>query len=223
MLHGSRFLQALVLAFSLLGGLGAASQAQAVTTAPVLSTFDWVGSCSDCTSFGNPGNEIVSARLTLQNYTPGDDIDMGHFVSFSYFGSNLVDPYTVAVGAEFSFADRIFNTDFAQVVGNIGAVPSPHRFELVFEDGLHFQTQTDGTWSTCAPGGSGYASGTCVAFVFTTHSDFGSAGTFSAAPVPEPGVWAMLVAGLGMLAVVRRRRAITAPGQPAALLHPHVS
>jgi len=26
-------------------------------------------------------------------------------------------------------------------------------------------------------------------------------------PVPEPGVWAMLCAGLGVLAVMRRRRA----------------
>jgi PEP-CTERM motif len=222
MLHGSRFLQALVLAFSLLGGLGAASHAQAVTTPPVLSTFDWVGSCSDCTSFGNPGNNIVSARLTLQNYTPGDDIDMGHFVSFSYFGSNLVNPYTVAVGVTQSREDGLFSADFAQVAGSIGAVPAPHRFELMFDDGLHFQTQPDGTWSTCAPGAD-YYSGTCFAFTFTTHSDYGTGGTFSAAPVPEPGVWAMLCAGLGLLAVVRRRRAVNSPMQVPALAHPLAS
>jgi hypothetical protein len=222
MMHGSRFFRSLLLAFSLLGGLGASSQAQAVTAAPVLTTFDWVGYCEDCTTFANSSNRVINARLTLVDYTPGDDIDMGHFVSFSYFGSDLVDPYTVAVGVEPSFVDRVFNTDSTQVAGNIGALPAPHRFELVFEDGLHFQTQPDGTWSTCAPGAN-YYSGTCSGFFFTTHSDYGSGGTFSAAPIPEPGVWAMLVAGLGVLAVVRRRRAITVPGQAAVLPHPHAS
>lgn len=207
MMHGSRFLRSLLLAFSLLGGWSFASQAQAVTTAPVLTTFDWVGSCSDCTTFENSGNNIVSARLTLQNYTPGDAIDMGHFVSFSYHGSNLVDPYTVATGVQQNYDDRLFSAEFAQVAGSIGELPAPHRFELVFDDGLHFQTQSDGSWSVCAPGSSGYYSGgRCLAFVFTSHSDFGTGGTFLAAPVPEPGVWAMLCAGLGVLTLVRRRR-----------------
>lgn len=205
-MHGSRFLRSLLLAFSLLGGWGFASHAQAVTTAPVLTTFDWVGSCSDCTTFGNPGNNIVSASLTLQNYTPGDAIDMGHFVSFSYHGSNLVDPYTVAAGVEQRYDDRLFSAESAQVAGSIGELPAPHRFELVFDDGLHFQTQSDGSWSTCAPGGTNYYSGTCFAFIFVTHADFGTGGTFSAAPIPEPGMWAMLCVGLGVLTLVSRRR-----------------
>jgi PEP-CTERM motif len=207
-----RIFRSILLAFGLFSGMGLLTQAQAVTTGPILSTFDWVGSCSDCTTFGNPLNNIVTASLTLQDYTPGDEIHIGNFVSFSYSGSNLVNPYTVAVGLDTSAYAGIFGTDFAQVAGNIQTLPGGNRFELVWDDGLHFQTQANGLWSTCAPGpgplgNTIYAGGnSCQAFIFSLHADTGSGGTFTTTPVPEPGVWAMLCMGLGVLAVVGRRR-----------------
>jgi hypothetical protein len=104
-----------------------------------------------------------------------------------------------------------FGTQFATVSGSIGELPGPYRFAIIFDDGLFFQTQTDGSWSTCAPKTVGgiltyYGGGTCNTFP-PTQTDLGNAAAFSsAAPVPEPGVWAMLCAGLGVLACMRRPR-----------------
>lgn len=203
------FLRPMLLALGMLGGLGLAGQAQAVVAVtPVLTSYGWSGLCSDCTSIGDPGSNAVSGMLVLQDYTPGDVIDSNNFVSFSYSGSNLVHPFTV---------DE--SSGVLWLAGGITPNPGPKRFEVIFGDGLHFQTQTSGAWSVCAPGPKPgfpgetayYGGGFPVCdFGFTAHHDFGTSGSFLAAAVPEPAEWALLLAGLGVIGLARRRRGLPA-------------
>ncbi len=185
-----------------LGLLMAGSGAQAVGTQ---TTFHWSGNCEDCASAIGAPSFGVTGALTLLDYEFGDSIHAGNFVSFSYSGSNLVLPFTV--GGNVTDRDAgLWSVDTVYWLdGRIDAVPGANRFELVFEDGLFFQTQPNGSWSTCAPDAQFYSGGNSCG-TFLAPADFGSAAQFSAAPVPEPGAWGMLVAGLGVLGFWRRRR-----------------
>ena len=193
-----RWMRSALLALGLFGGLGWLAQAQAVV--PTQSTFEWSGICSDCTATGNSASHVVTGTLVLQDYTLGDAIDTSNFVSFSYSGSNLVNSITI---------DQ--DSFIYWLAGSITPNPGPKRFEVVFGDGLHFQPQTDGSWSVCAPGPAGYYGGGSPGcdFGFTAHSDFGTSGTFGGVPaVPEPAEWALLLAGLGVIGLARRRRSL---------------
>jgi len=202
-----RCLKSVFLMATLFAGIGMGLQARAS-----VSVFHLSANCEDCASAAGTSTFGVTGTLTLQNYVPNAEIDAGSFVSFAYGGSNLVDPYTVAGGLTRDPSAGDFDAESAYVIsGNIDTTPGPYRFALVFDDGLFFQTQTDGAWSTCAPKTVGgilgyYGGGSCGTFT-PTPTDFGGLAAYSAAPVPEPGVWAMLCAGLGVLAVMRRRRA----------------
>ena len=201
MVIGFKLYRWVLIAIGLLGSHFLVVPAQAVAQVPVLSTFEWVGNCSDCTAIGNGSSTVVSGTLVLQDYTLGDAISAAHLVSFSYSGSNLVDPYTVTP-----------DNSVYYMAGNIDSAQGPGRFELAWDDGLHFETQTTGAWSTCAPGInpktglSVYYGGSNCDFGRSINTDFGTGGTFSTAAVPEPGIWALMGAGLGVIAVVRRRR-----------------
>lgn len=206
-----RWMRSALLALGLFGGLGWLAQAQAVAVVPTQSTFEWSGICSDCTAIGNSASHVVTGTLVLQDYTLGQLIDETNFVSFSYRGSNLVSPYTVTIG------DLPVGLDLQYwLAGSIPVAQGAGTFEIGWSDGLHFQTQADGTWSTCAPGinsGTGepsfYGGGSCN-FSFFVHNDAGTGGAFSAAAVPEPAEWALLLAGLGVIGLARRRRSLPA-------------
>jgi hypothetical protein len=202
----ARCLKSAFVAALLVGGLGTSLQAQAVA-ANTQQVFYFTANCDDCANAIDRNDYPVTGTLVLQNYTPGTNIEFENFLSFSYGGSNLVDPYTVAKGAIPDFDKGIFNTDFATVAGKIASTAGPYRFELVFDDGLFFQSENTGDWSTCAPKDGGYYGGGSCFTLPPTPTDFGTAAVYSmAAPVPEPGAWAMLCAGLGLVAFMRRRR-----------------
>ena len=97
------------LAASLIGLLSLPAQA-IVVAPPPLSTLFFSGNCEDCAAALQRPNFAVTARLVLQNYFQGSAITLANFVSFSYDGSNLLQPYSIlssslpAVSGHISFA-----------------------------------------------------------------------------------------------------------------------
>lgn len=216
-----RLVKSLLLAASL--GLGLASAPAQAVVGTNFSTFYWSGDCLDCTSLGAPGSTGVSGVLTLKDYTQGTPIVIDNFESLSYSGSNLVYPFSVTKLVDIDgFPDdgNPATNDFAAssiyyIAGKIESVPGPSGFEIVFDDGLFFETQTTGSWSLCAPGINafglpGYYGGFSCDAGPVVPADFGNAAVFTTTPVPEPGEWAMLLAGLGLIGFMRRRRAASA-------------
>lgn len=205
-MHATRYFpsQALLTAVAALACLGAAPAAQALVAGPVLSIYNFTGNCSDCTLDSPP----QIGTLVLQDYSAGTAIDFSHFVSFSYRGSNLVDRYSVTLTGDDGNPATVWDYTLAPnssdfISGNLPAAPGAARFMLGWEDGLGFQTATDGQWFTCARGPAGYSSGTCTTVI---NNDIGS-GSWSSTPVPEPAAALLLTLGLlGLGAAARRQR-----------------
>lgn len=184
--------------------LGAATTSQA--TSPVNQTFLFFGDCLDCTLNSPPGAPMATLELS-SFYVPGSELDPGVFVRFSYVGSDLVDPYTVVPPPDDApFEPGQFGLD--SISGSMDASPGPKNVLIGFGgDGLRFESMSSGSWYTCAVGPRGYYSGTCD---FLNNSDFGRQGSWNQ-PIPEPGTYALMALGLGVLGLAtRRRRAGTA-------------
>jgi len=204
-----------LLTLGIFAGLGFVFTANAVAGN---TTFYWSATCLDCSAIGNGASTKIFATLTLKDYVLGDPIvgdypsnptpvGVPNFVSFVYGGSNLVNPYTVYDDS--TLPNRDLNEyPASEVSGQINTDPGASNFAVEFDDGLFFRTSSDGAWSTCAPGVDGYYTVPSVCFP-TAPADFGNAAVFTTA-VPEPGAWAMLVGGLGLVAFMRRRRKASA-------------
>ena len=184
----------LVLAF------GAATSAQAATTNNTSFYFD--GTCADCTAPGG-GSTTITGTLTLSNYTASESITFVNFVSFTYNGSNVVDPFT----AESFGSGGPNEANF--VSGSMSNVPGFNDFLVVFADGLYFQTNSEGGFILCASGPSGYYANACQAFQF--GADSGRPANWNTQPrqnVPEPGSLALVGLAITALAIARRRRSL---------------
>ncbi|MEZ5640163.1 MAG: PEP-CTERM sorting domain-containing protein [Burkholderiaceae bacterium] len=214
----ARWMRSMAVVAGLLCGLATGPQAVAAE-----SVYHWSGTCLDC----GPAFANVAGVLTLQDYTPGSFFEEGDliggfvpfdtFQSFSYGGSDLVDSYVVE--APFFLAasaaspavlqqPNVFNVAIVRgQIPDVANSPAPGFLEIEFDDGLFFRAAIDGAWSTCAPGLGVYYSTRPVCF---PDADFGTASVFSTTPIPEPGIWLMLVAGLGVVGVMRRRRDVAA-------------
>ena len=179
--------------------MSAAAMAQATTATGAFETYIFSGNCEDCAQTADVAVYPVTASLTLVDYVPGTGIVDANFVSFSYRGSNLVYAYTVDAASSTPTSTQPpvsfrFNSDFDSVSGNISSpLPNAREFALRFSDGLFFQTLSDGSWSTCAPGPSGfYGAGSCF-----SPADFGNGGSWlPAAAVPEPTSYGLMALGL---------------------------
>lgn len=177
----------------------AAAQAQQAGTV----TYFFNGNCSSCAAEAGSDSFSVMARLTLQDYVPGDAIGAGNVQSLWYTGSNLVDMFTLTGPTDTLSAGRVFSTSTIEsTIGQLGtAAGLPLAFSVEFSSGLFFRTLADGSWSVCAPKGSGY-SNNC----FGSGADVGS-GRWDITPVPEPSTALLLAGGIAALSLLRRRLA----------------
>lgn len=176
--------------------------------------------CTDCAAAAGTDAYPVQAQLTLQNYTLGDALDYSHFVSFFYSGSNLVAPYSITLSGDDGndatrdfYAATVYESELfvnLSLWGSITTTSGANEVVLSFDDGLHFLTRSDGSWSTCAPNPQGgyYGGNSCLFGEFPINvSDYGTGATYSLAAVPEPEQALLLGAGLLLMgAAVRRQR-----------------
>ncbi len=164
-------LKHLTLSLSLIAGWSSGAFANAVLN--TYETFDFTGTCSDCSG-------TVSGVLQLENYTDGAQIGASNFISFTYNGSNLFNPYTL-------------NSE-AYLSGTLGTSNSSDSFFITGYDANNIfvgfnSTEASGIWSTG----------------IQQPADTGTNAVWSQVNViSEPGSLALV--GIGILGVTASRR-----------------
>ncbi len=159
--------------------MGVVPASASIHTVSTDEIFDFSGLCTDCEG-------TVEAELVLKDYTPGEKINRRDFVSFTYYGSNLVDEFEI--------------TKWSRGLHISGRLPDdlPGPAHISISDRYYsFTSYKDGDWQVDTK----------------SHgiSDFGTQGAYNA--VPEPSTWAMFVLGFAGLGFAGYRR-LERPLQP---------
>jgi hypothetical protein len=131
----------------------------------------------------------------------GTDISTADIISFSYAGSNLVNPFTW-YGEARDLPDPS-SLSIRSATGKVAA--GAQQLRLDGDDGQGFMTTSEGNWWVCSSGVNGYNSGSCDVF---RNNDYGT-GSWSNSPsaVPEPASMLLMALGLaGVGAAAARRR-----------------
>lgn len=159
--------------------LGGAAQAGEIAN----QTFTFSGACTDC-SLLNPNYPVTGELILTGDYVPGTPIQARQFWSFEYFGSPMLERFTIY--------------DPAELRGNIPAsLPAFGDLEVNEEIEAYlysFIARNDGTWDVLKDG---------VSF------DTGNSGTWrgaGASAVPEPGAMLLVGGGLAAIGLLRWKR-----------------
>jgi hypothetical protein len=169
----------------------------AMATTEVPTPYYFVGNCEDCAIAAGTPTYQVTGVLELVGYVEGTALADENFVSFSYAGSNLLEPYVVFSEYQ-GGSEPPWEHGFYTLAGNL-TVGGAQTLDLQFGDGLEFKLEA-GSFFTCGINDGAYYGVPCS---WQNNQDFGT-GAFLSAPVPEPGTYALM--GLGLAALAWRRR-----------------
>jgi hypothetical protein len=181
---------ALVLASAAVVGGNAAAQ--------TINVYTWDGLCSDCSPLGDTP---ATATLTLQNYTAGAELTATNFISFSY--TSAIFP----TGLSF-IADGSSTISGVLPANGDAAISLSGLTDLGTGLGAYsFTTAGNGAWTLALNGTSfdEHGSGSQSSHFKHDHDEHHGGGG-GPSPIPEPESYAMMLAGLGMMGFIARRR-----------------
>ena len=67
----------------------------AASAVPIITAYEFTGNCIDCAKAANVDTFEIFATLELQDYSLGTRLNTDNFYSFTYWGSNLVEGFTI--------------------------------------------------------------------------------------------------------------------------------
>jgi hypothetical protein len=174
--------------------IAGANSAKALVTEPLTTTYDWSGTCTDCTY--NGGSTVYAQLVVTSNYVLGNDLSP-YFVSLTYLGSDMIPG---------GFEITSSSPDLS-VSGSLPTVlPGPASFSISDLD-FTFASNLDAEHSFFVAS----KIGACAVTTTVALCDLGVQNSVSAA-VPDSSTWAMMIlgfAGLGFVGYRRTRKAVS--------------
>jgi len=142
----------------------------AFNAAPVniTTTFQFVGTCADCTG-------TATGTLILQNYTLGSQIQLSNFVSFTYNGTDILSAFTLT-------PSNIPNLISGSLPASLATTPGPASVSINANTSTPgFLTGSGGSW--CAGAHCAFDHGNSHTWSLASSPSLGLSGPTSTAQV----------------------------------------